>query len=162
MKKIKKVLIIIFSVFFVSIVAIAVYVRTSKIEIPNNQNLKISIDYMSAPSLIFTYYFYDDTIIATSHSAGLLPSGPSVSTSTIKYYFNEKIDLSELKDFIDKIPRDTSNRTSVEITEKDGTTYGIDDSNITNKNSSGLTLAHGELLAKITKITDKAIRKQER
>ena len=66
MKKHKKILIIVFFVLCISIVAIAIYYKTSTIEIPDNPNLKISIDYMSAPSLIFTYYFYDDAIIETS------------------------------------------------------------------------------------------------
>ena len=162
MKKHKKILIIVFFVLCISIVAIAIYYKTSTIEIPDNPNLKISIDYMSAPSLIFTYYFYDDAIIETSHGGGLLPNESVLSTSTTKYYFNEKIDLSELKNFIDKIPRDTSGRNLVEITEKDGITYSIDDLNIPNGNSSEITLAHGELLAEIMKITDNAIRKQER
>ena len=162
MKKHKKILIIVFSVLCISIIAIAIYYKTSTIEIPNNPNLKISIDYMTAPSLISTYYFYDDAIIKTSHSGGFLPNGPVSSTSTTKYYFNEKIDLSELRNSINKFPKDTSGINSVEITEKDGITYSIDDLNIPNGNSSEITSASGELLIEIRKITDNAIRKQER
>jgi len=93
---------------------------------------------------------------------GILPTGHSSSTSTTKYYFNEKIDLSELRNFIDKTPRDTSNKQLVEITEKNGTTYSINDFNDTNENNSRLTIAHGELLTEIRKITNQATRKQER
>ena len=125
-----------------------------------NPNLKISIDYMSTPSFIITYYFYDDTIIETSYSGGVLPTGPVSSTSTTKYYFNNKIDLTNLKNFINQIPKDTSNNKYglVEVTEKDGTTYYIDDLN----NSSELSLAHEELLTEIMNITDNAVQKKEK
>ena len=162
MKKNKKTLIIIFSVICISIIAFIIYFKTSTIHIPPNPNLKISIDYMSAPSLIITYYFYDDTIIETSHSGGVLPTGPVSATNTTKYYFNKKIDLTNLKNFINKIPRDTSDNGLVEVTEKDGTTYFINDLNVTNKKGSGLLLAHGELLTEIMNITDNAVRKIEK
>ena len=160
----KKTIIICIVVLIVTII-IGLYFwkrNTSTIYIPPNPNLKISIEYLSAPSVIITYYFYDDTIIETSYRGGILSTGPVSSTSTTKYYFNNKIDLTNLKNFINKIPRDTSNNGLIEVTEKDGTTYYIDDLSITNEKSSGLSLAHGELLTEIMKITDNAVRKTEK
>ena len=159
MKKKHKIILIVFFILCISIIGIILYSKNSTIEIPDNPNLKISIDYMSAPSLTITYYFYDDSIIRTSYCGGVLSSGPVSSTSTTKYYFTEAIDLSELKNFINSIPIDTTDMKLVEITEKDGTSYYIDDLSVSDKETSGLTLAHGELLTEITKITDKSFYK---
>jgi len=157
MKKTKCILIVIISFLCVSM-GIFAYFKFSTITIPDNPNLKISINNFTEPSYIETYYFYDDTVIDISCSSGVLPDGPKSSTTITKYYFNEKIDITELKSFIEKMPIDTSSMPSVQITEKNGETYYIDDSDDTTK----LSIIHAKLIAEIRKITDQAVRTQER
>ena len=134
--------------FFVHIFPYSKKAFQKEIEIPDNPNLKITIDYMSAPSHIITYYFYDDSIIETNYSGGVLPSGPSSSTTTTKYYFTEEIDLTKLRNFIDGMPKVNKGLYLIEVTEKDGTSYGIDVERI-------------ELLMEIMNITNKSIREEE-
>ncbi len=149
MNKNKKIILLIFSIIFLIAISIFIYFKIN-IDIPNDFNFKIYIDYNSAPFMSETYYFYNNTIIEKDYSSGVLPSGPSTSTTITKYYFIENIDLSELKNFLNTLPKDDSDYHLVEITKKDGTIYAVDDSH-TSK------FIHSELWYEIKKIMDKSI-----
>ena len=142
----KKVISII--IFFLIVLAVIIILiinqKNKKIEIPDNPNLKISIDYVLAPTL--NYYFYEDTIIEKEHGVGNLPSGPVETLEITKYYFKERIDLTELNEFLNKCPKKESG--SLDITLKNGESYDIDFNE------------KEEILEKIKKIIDQAYKKE--
>lgn len=161
MEKRRKVIIIAVAVILVLIVAGVLYFNLNKIEITKDYNMKISAFSKFSPAVDYIYYFYDDYIIETNYSSGVLPEGVVTNTTTTKYHFNEKIDLTELKAFLDKAPRANSETfRAVEIVEKNGMAYSIDD--IEEPEDGKLTIAHAELLDIIWKLTEKASFKQVR
>ena len=100
-KNINKVVVCLF-IIIILIVVLILFNKIKKNEIPDNPNLKIEVDMGGTPVSIITYYFYDDSIIETSYSGGVLPTGPVSYTITTKYHFNEKVDLTELMEFLNK------------------------------------------------------------
>lgn len=155
-----KLLFIILGIVLVLGVIFIIWQSNKRIKIPDNPNLKISIDYFSTPSSIETYYFYDYNIIKSSYTGGVLASGVSSSNNITKYYFKNQLDLNELIEFLNKFPKDESGR--VAITLKDGTSYTINDKNSTEDGHINgiLSPTHAEVFGEIIKIIDNSYKEE--
>lgn len=153
MKKIINKVVVCIFIIMILIVLLILFNKNKKIEIPDNPNLKIEVDMGFTPVSIITYYFYNDSIIETSYSGGVLPTGPVSNTTTTKYYFNEKVDLTELMDFINQFSKNTDDLGDIRVTLDSGESYFIDENSFTDYNGVRVPL---EICTRIFRITDKA------
>lgn len=156
MEKGRKIIIIAVAIILVLVVAGVLYFNLIETEIPEAYNLMVEIDWLAEPSNIETYYFFDDYIIESNFSSGVLADGVVTNETTTKYSFDEKVDLYELEKFIQEKPKETY--AAVRVVEKNGNSYYIDD--IDESNSNRLMISHSELLNIISKITQKAYKKE--
>lgn len=82
--------------YILLLVIIIIFIRYCfKIVVPNNYSLKIELDYMNSPTIIDTFYFYDKAIILEYY-----PNSQFGTQKLIKYYFNENINVTELKSML--------------------------------------------------------------
>ena len=121
-KNLKKIIII--SILAIIITAIIIYALICKNS--NNPNFTISIREGEDIVHIKTYYFYDDTITEENFYRSDIEEIPD-STDYTKYYFEEKINITDLKEFVDRFPREEKGTITV-TSKKQEKTYinGID------------------------------------
>lgn len=155
-KNINKVVVVCLFIIIILIVVLILFNKIKKIEIPDNPNLKIEVDMGGAPVSIITYYFYDDSIIETSYSGGVLSTGPVSYTITTKYHFNEKVDLTELMEFLNQFSKNTDDIGDIRVTLDSGESYFIDENSFADYNGVRVPL---EICTRIFRITDKAYKK---
>lgn len=146
-KGLKKIIII---SLLVIITAIVIYSLISKSS--NNPNLTISISNGEDIVHIKTYYFYDDTITEENFYRSDIEEIPD-STDYTKYYFEEKISITDLKEFVDRFPREEKGTITV-TSKKQEKTYinGIDYCETVDDTQS----ASEAILEQIEKIINKA------
>lgn len=142
----KKKIINILKILFVMLVAgllilgiIKLHMKLTPIEIKENWNFKMSIDHMTTPTHILYYYFYDDYVIQETYTSGVLPSGVSSSSTFKKYKFKKNIDISKIKEYVEKYARSTDDRiVFISAEDKDGTKYRIPFSAVNTSDENGL------------------------
>jgi hypothetical protein len=124
----------------------------------SNANLIILIEYRQTDSLRLTYYFYDNKIVELKYqNSGALPGGEIKEYNDItNYYFDKKIDLSELENFLSNFTKEKeeSVQTCIKVTEHNGNTYYINDRAVSN--SGDIKFASSEISSKILEIESKA------
>ena len=118
----------------------------------NKPNLKIKVDWKSAPLQIDTYYFYDKAIVKTTEIMGeVIINGEINDETRTVYYFDKNIDLTEINNFLSLLtPTDSEFDANITITKNDGSEYLAKD--IEKSNSK----PHSELEKIIKSITDSA------
>jgi len=164
MKK-KLVLVGIVLLLIILAIVLVLFWNNRKIEVPDNPELIVALDFMTAPSSEYTYYFSENTIIEKYYSGGVLSTGPVSSESITKYYFKENIDLTSLIEFLNKYDKveNKNDYEEITVTIKGGDSYCIETSTVDEKTGlkvSSNTITH-EIWDEILKITDKAYKTEE-
>ena len=145
-----KKLVIIIVIFLIVVLGYILFLR---LEIPENPELKISIEYNFEPKKI--YYFYPKTVIETNNTnffvVGIVPY-----CEYTKYYFDNEIDLTLLVNYINTLQQDEYGK--ITITDNNGNTVVVTDNS--SANESNEKNQHTQLLEAIRGITSNAKNKQ--
>ncbi len=148
MKYLKNIVLI--SSILILLIICLVFLKLRKIEIPNNYNLLITMNFYSKPSTTTNYYFYDNDIIKYSKTTPALSVGVKVDTTTTKYSFKKKIDLSSLENVLNSYSHSEENSQSyIKIEYKNEKAYYINDND-----------AIKTLVSKIEEITKNSSKKR--